>query len=762
MGEAADNATAPPARTDLSAAKYVARRRLRAWTDKAARLAIGFGGVSVIIAILLIFVYLLSEVLPLFSGASVEPRAEYSVPVPNAGKTLLLSVEEQTEIALRLTDRGEALFFAAQSGELMQRTQVALPNGVDIASFAEGAVGGGKLAFGLSNGQVLLLKHDYKTSYPDDQRVITPVIEYPYGKEPLKLDTQNRPITQLAFRDDEDQSLFVGVNDQGKLTISRFEKQQNFLTGAVSVAREEIWAPQVSGDVRSVAIDTDQTWIYLQTGDNGLTVLRVRGDEAELHSQLQLTQSEPVTVMEFLLGGISLLVADAGGTITQWFLVRNDDVDGDGWALQPIRQFDAGGSVRELISEQRRKGFLAINDRGEVSIFNSTAERHLLTTALSAPQVNALAIAPRANALLFETAGGQIGVWSIDNEHPEVSWSALWQKVWYESYSEPEYIWQSSAANNDFEPKLSITPLAFGTLKAAFYAMLVAAPLAICGAIFTAHFMAPAMRRKVKPVIELMEALPTVILGFLAGLWLAPFIESHLPAVFSLLLLTPLVILLLSFLWFHLPRELRSKVPEGWYAAALIPVIVLVGWLCISASVPVEVAFFGGDMRNWLTNNLGVNYDQRNSLVVGIAMGFAVIPTIFSITEDAVFSVPKHLTNGSLALGATQWQTLMRVVLLTASPGIFSAMMIGFGRAVGETMIVLMATGNTAIMDWNIFEGMRTLAANIAVEMPESAVGSTHYRVLFLAAFVLFIFTFFVNTLAELVRQRLRRRYGSL
>jgi len=124
--------------------------------------------------------------------------------------------------------------------------------------------------------------------------------------------------------------------------------------------------------------------------------------------------------------------------------------------------------------------------------------------------------------------------------------------------------------------------------------------------------------------------------------------------------------------------------------------------------------------------------------------------------------VPKHLSNGSLALGASQWQTLTRVVIPTASPGIFSALMIGLGRAVGETMIVLMATGNTPIMDMNIFEGFRTLSANIAVEMPESEVGSSHYRVLFLAAFVLFLFTFVFNTIAEIVRQRLRNKYGSL
>ena len=143
-------------------------------------------------------------------------------------------------------------------------------------------------------------------------------------------------------------------------------------------------------------------------------------------------------------------------------------------------------------------------------------------------------------------------------------------------------------------------------------------------------------------------------------------------------------------------------------------------------------------------------------------MGLAVIPTIFSIAEDAVYAVPDHLVRGSLALGATPWQTLVKVVLLTASPGIFSAVMIGMGRAVGETMIVLMATGNTPLMDFNIFEGMRTFAANIAVELPESEVDSSHYRILFLAALVLFLFTFVINTVAEVVRQRLRRRYGSL
>jgi phosphate transport system permease protein len=307
-----------------------------------------------------------------------------------------------------------------------------------------------------------------------------------------------------------------------------------------------------------------------------------------------------------------------------------------------------------------------------------------------------------------------------------------------------------------------LTPLVFGTLKAAFYAMLVAMPLALMGAIYTAYFMTSKMRQYVKPTIELMGALPTVILGFLAGLWLAPIIEEYLAGLFALFMLVPVTVMLFAFVWQYLPKAILQKIPEGWEAAILIPVIILGSWFAISVSVPFEAMVFHGTLRDWFKNEWGIGYDQRNALVVGIAMGFAVIPSIFSIAEDAIFSVPKHLTVGSLALGATPWQTMIKVVLLTASPGIFSAVMIGLGRAVGETMIVLMATGNTPVMDFSVFQGLRTLAANIAVEMPESEVDSTHYRVLFLAALVLFMFTFVFNTLAEIVRQRLREKYSSL
>ncbi|MBL4809216.1 MAG: ABC transporter permease subunit, partial [Phycisphaerales bacterium] len=155
-------------------------------------------------------------------------------------------------------------------------------------------------------------------------------------------------------------------------------------------------------------------------------------------------------------------------------------------------------------------------------------------------------------------------------------------------------------------------------------------------------------------------------------------------------------------------------------------------------------------------------FSPRNTLVVAVIMGFAVIPIIFTISEDALRAVPDSLRSASLGAGATKWQTAVRIVLPVAGSGIFSACMIGFGRAVGETMIVLMATGNTPEMSWNIFAGFRTLAANIAVELPEAPKGGTHYRVLFLCGFVLFVMTFVINTSAEVVRQVVRKRNAGL
>ncbi len=296
-----------------------------------------------------------------------------------------------------------------------------------------------------------------------------------------------------------------------------------------------------------------------------------------------------------------------------------------------------------------------------------------------------------------------------------------------------------------------------GTLKAAGLAMLFATPLALAAAMYTAWFMTPALRRWVKPAIEMMGALPSVVIGLIAGLWLAPRIADRLPGVLLLPLALAAVLLLCGWAMQKLPAHWRKRwLSEGREVLILLPVLLLTAaatlWL-----VPLLTQALWGQQ---LADVISTRYQQRNLLVAGVAMGFALVPLIFTLAEDAIFSVPAELGQGSLALGATQWQTLTRVVLPGASSGIFAALMIGFGRAIGETMIVLMATGNTPVTHGGLFEGLRSLAANVAVEMPEAAAGSAHYRILFLSALVLLVFTLVVNTLAEMVRQRLRQRYS--
>ncbi|MFK0570104.1 ABC transporter permease subunit [Endozoicomonas sp.] len=744
-------------------------RSLRFLKDRMARWGVASGGLGVILAILLIFFYLLYEVLPLFKSAEITPVSSYSTSIVSANENntpLFLSVEEQAEIAMKADASGSLRFFATQSGEWLKNESLPVPAGSEVVQVVNDAADSGLMAAGLTNGEIIVFKQDYKITWPDDRRKITPEISYPYDNQPVAFSSVSAPVSRLAISDGEEKLLVVAsINNQ--LVMNAFNKEEDFLTESVTIEQQSVRLPVISElsadselNVRRLLIDPEQSWLYVLSGNSQLTVIDIRDiDRPFIHETVDLTTpGTEVTDLQFLLGGVSLLVGDSKGTIAQWFMVReNDNLN-----LKNIRSFSIGNDpVDTIVPEHRRKGFLASDVNGQVGLFYTTANRSLLVEPLSDGRIDQMAIAPRGNYLILES-GGETRFLNIANEHPEISWSALWGKVWYESYSQPDYVWQSSASNNDFEPKLSLMPLSFGTLKAAFYAMLLAAPLAICAAIYTAYFMAPAMRRKVKPVIELMEALPTVILGFLAGLWLAPLIENQLAGIFALLLFIPVGILLFAFGWDSLPSRIRHRVPDGLQAGLLVPVVLVSGALAMLLGSSLELWFFGGDMSAWLTSELGIPYDQRNALVVGLAMGFAVIPTIFSIAEDAIFSVPRHLTYGSLALGATPWQTLTRVVLLTASPGIFSALMIGMGRAVGETMIVLMATGNTPIMDANIFEGMRTLAANIAVEMPETEVGSSHYRVLFLAALVLFLFTFVVNTAAEIVRHRLRKKYSSL
>jgi len=729
----------------------------RSRKDAIVRWLIAVGGVGVIGAVVLIFFYLLWVVFPLFMPAQSHMGEARAMPGWAETRPVLLAVEEQREVGLRVTEDGQATFFHIADGGAVQTERLPLNEGARIVAVAEAVEHNGMVAVATNDGGVFVFRHEYRMTFSGgvETRRITPVLSFPYGRESL-LELPFPAVYDLAYSDGETEAVIAAIGAGGRVKFTIAAKVENFMTGELTL-EPDIRQTEVAFNPTTVAISGNHRWLYL--GDNAgrvhsfsLPGLEARGD---VHAG-----EGGITAMTMLLGGISVLAGDSNGGVTQLFPVRDED---NRFNLQLIRRFEASGSpVQQIVTEQRRKGFLTLDEAQTVSVYHSTAGQRVLTRELAGFQPRKMALAPRANGLLIEGGDGSARFLELDNEHPEVSFASLWGKVWYENYEEPQYVWQSSASTNEFEPKFSLTPLVFGTLKAALYAMLFAIPLALMGAAYTAYFMSPQLRKWVKPGIEIMAALPTVILGFLAGLWFAPWVEENLMDLLLMLLVIPPGLTLVAWFWHRLHLGDRLRVPEGWEPVMLIPVMIGLAFVAALLADPVQGVVFGGDLRDWLSREAGIDYDQRNALVVGCAMGFAVIPTIFSIAEDAVFGVPKSLSNGSLALGATPWQTLVFVVLPTASPGIFSGLMIGLGRAVGETMIVLMATGNTPLMDWNLFEGMRTLAANIAVEMPESEVNSSHYRILFLAALVLFLFTFVVNTGAELVRQRLREKYSSL
>ena len=733
----------------------LAGSRKRLVTDKIAKYGVTTGAILVLTALLLIFVYLLYVVQPIFESAHIEKQT--TLTVQSQGKTLVLGMEEQNEIAYRMTDTG-LIEFIALSGE--SAGSVILQNQLPgkVTAFSQTVPSKGMMVYGFDDGTIQIIHPDFSVSYPNDQRLIEPSVSYPLGEAHLTIDESGGEIKNLAFEMSQEQAGIAAVMADGRTVFMALTAEENMMTGDISWTQTSTVLPDAPAKVDQILLLPNLRNLYLRSG-NRLAIYDISNvDDVHLTSMIDINAPEAnVTKVRLLTGASSLIVGNDNGAVSQWFEVAKDG----NRKLTLIREFKAQAGVVDIAPEFFRKGFLTLDKEGYLGIFHTTGNTRLLSEKLSDKPLQALAISPRANAILVEEPN-LLTLYHLTNEHPEVTWSALWQEVWYEGYPEPDYIWQSTSASDEFEPKLSLVPISFGTIKAAFYAMLFAVPIALAGAIYTAYFMSAPVRSIVKPTVEIMEALPTVILGFLAGLWLAPIVEENLPGIAMLILGLPLGTLVAAFIWHNLPNAIKQATPEGAHSLILIPVVLLVGYLAFAFSPMVELWLFDGDSRKFLTNELGIDFDQRNSLVVGIAMGFAVIPTIYSIAEDAVFSVPKHLTNGSLALGATTWQTLVRVVILTASPGIFSAVMMGLGRAVGETMIVLMATGNTPIMDWSVFQGLRTLAANIAVEMPESEVGSSHYRVLFLAAFVLFVFTFCFNTVAEFVRQRLREKYSSL
>ena len=262
----------------------------------------------------------------------------------------------------------------------------------------------------------------------------------------------------------------------------------------------------------------------------------------------------------------------------------------------------------------------------------------------------------------------------------EVTLSQMWVPQLWPGYDEAASVWQPVSE----VAKFGAWPLLLGTAKVTIVAMFVAVPLGIGAALYVSQYARPRTREIVKPVVELLAGIPSVVLGF-----------------FALMI-----------------------------------------------------------MATWFQDTFGLE-SRLNALVSGVALSFAVIPVIFTLSEEALRAVPRSYVEASIALGAARWQTIVRVVLPAASPGIAAGIALGLGRAVGETMIVLMASGNAAIVSGSFTDSTRTIAATIAAELAEVVFGGAHYTVLFFLGTLLFLATFGINTLGDYAIRRMKRKLGA-
>ena len=719
------------------------------------------GGIGIIIAVFAICIFILVQVLPLFGGAQVKPRPGH-IEV-NVGALL---TPGSAVVALGTDEWGDNPFILGSDGKLIFSGLEApidagnVTNGqrVTIASYD---VKHQRVAIGTAQGSVIPLIVSSTAKMVDGGRVVT---SKPATGMPLKVGTADAVVRAVAWAELNDDRLVAAIVDENgtrrlRVQYGAADAPIMDLTNLVTGAPEHVLVDEHLDSIVVASVTGDIAYLY-RSGDHVLArqIFRPFADAKDSH----------ISSMFFLLGDVSLVMTNPEGLNRQFSLFIHPGDDARRFGLtKEFEPLPAGASFGAI--SVRNKAFLLGTGHHASLRYGTSAATRWSEDLPFVPAFGVINSKYSRLALLGDD--NRLRSYLLDDPHPESSWQAFFGKVWYEGFSESKYEWQSTGGTDDFEPKLSMIPLIFGTFKATFYALMFAIPVALLAAIYTAEFMHPRFKSVVKPTVEIMASLPSVVLGFLAALWLAPIIEQKFPSVLLLVLTVPTFACLIGFGWSRFSPAVRSKIPQGWEFIALVPMLMAVSFIAWNLGPALERMLFTvtlddgthiADFRRWWSATTGLAYEQRNSLVVGVMMGFAVIPIIFTIAEDSLSNVPSNLRSASLALGASRWQTAIRVVVPTASAGIFSALMIGLGRAIGETMIVVMATGNTGIIDMNIFNGMRTLSANIAVELPEAPHSSTLFRALFLGAMLLFIFTFAVNTVAEVMRARLREKYKTV
>ena len=747
--------------------------------NRLARIVIRGGGLVIVAAVLAILIFIAREALPLFRPAGTQPA-----PVPAAAVApapLAAGVDGARALAFAIGPH-ETVFFELHGGARLERQEH--PFAGAAVTCADYDVRLGSLAVGTSDGQAALADIGFDGTWRDGARHDTPRLRW---RGSLALQPAGQPLEKVAADRDEDGNVsFLGTDRAGGLHYARLDSD------GIVVAQRALGA--ALGDNRATSLVVSLRGGFCAAGTrNGTLYLWHLDDpgapELEDHARVSPVA---VTALRTLLGDQTLVVGTAQGNVSAWFRVRYlhaenrgaRSVDLDGEPLAPgeartvldrdygrrlghvpglrfttagrpwtqIRTFDRhSSSVTCIAAAPRGRTFASADASGGVHLSHATSRRTLASPQGGRGRLEALAFAPKGDGLVAIGGDGGLHVWEIRNPHPETSLGTLFGPVWYEGYVEPRHVWQTTGGSDEFEPKLGLLPLLLGTLKGTLYALLFSVPIAVLAALYVSQLASAGLRSVVKPVIELMAAMPSVVVGFLAALWLAPRLENHMGAALGGLLAVPLGLAVAVAAWYLLPRPWRQRARPGTELLFLVPFLFLAAWLGAHAGGPLEGHLFAGDIKQWLFDRHGITFDQRNCIVVGIALGFAVIPIIFTISEDAMGAVPRSLTSAALALGASRWQIGPAHGPAGGEPGHLrrhhawprARHRRNDDRSHGDRQ--------HADPGFSPFNGMRTMSAGIAVEIPEAPHGGTLYRVLFLTGFLLFCFTFLLNTGAELV-----------
>jgi phosphate transport system permease protein len=735
------------------------------------------GGVSIIVAVFFIFVFIAFKIAPLFRPAEVAAAQTFSIPDKGI---LSFGVDDSRQMLYVLTEGGNIYFLSLDedhSGEegAVFTVDAGLSDEFEVYSFYHD-LQRDRFVLTSTDGRVQVKEVRFRPDFSgaSERPVIRPSINL---LPEVRLGVEDRPAFGAVYSAGDRQRLVAALHEtgDGRTTVRAAiltQRHTPFGPGPVQVAAHADLIDVLTGEPKQILATGTGDGIVVAYTDGRISFFSVNVTGAVEHVQtfnpFADRNGARFAHMDFILGDQTIIFFDETGVHVAWNLAFIAEEARR--LFIPSKTFDdLPGPLQSFAPSRRNKTFLVTSGNfARLSLMTTMATRWQANLDFNIRQA---IIAPRYDALIFLDERNRLHVKEMVDDHPIAGFTAFFARIQYEGRPGRIWDWQSDGGA-DFERKLSMVPLMIGTLKGTVYAMFIAVPIALLSAVYVSQFLRPSLKRVVKPTMEIMASLPSVILGFFAGMWLSPIISNAVPSVMLAVVGIFVGALITGFVWTRLPNHVRLRVPTGWEFAIVLGPALFVAFLGWQFGQIVENWLFVqydeslgrdvGSFRMWVVQVLGWDFETRNALVVGFAMGFAVIPIIFTISEDSMSNVPNAFRSGSLALGASRWQTAMRIVLPTAAAGIFSALMIGFGRAIGETMIMVMATGNAVVQDFNPFTGMRTLSANIAVEISEAEQNGTLYRTLFLCAFILFVFTFTLNTFAELLRQWLRKRYRAV